>query len=75
MIKRNGVAGATAKFWLTTALMFGASMMRPRAEELQTIVARGRLDRAVAVLQRLDTAVDNYRRTACKRKEYPTPMK
>ena len=27
MIKRNGVAGATAKFWLTTALMFGASMM------------------------------------------------
>src|SRR3984893_3511500 len=37
--------------------MFGASMMRPRVEELQTIVAQGRLDRAVAVLQRLDPAL------------------
>jgi len=37
--------------------MFGASMKRPRAEELQTIVAQGRLDRAVAVLQRLDPTV------------------
>jgi len=32
-------------------------MKRPRAEELQTIVAQGRLDRAVAILQRLDPAV------------------
>src|SRR5579864_4830125 len=32
-------------------------MKRGRAEELQTIVAQGRLDRAVAILQRLDPTV------------------
>jgi NitT/TauT family transport system ATP-binding protein len=32
-------------------------MKRPRAEELQTIVAQGRLERAVAILQQLDPAV------------------
>src|ERR1700726_1818200 len=37
--------------------MLGASMKRPRAEELQTILAQGRLDRAVAILQRLDPTV------------------
>jgi len=32
-------------------------MKRPRAEELQTILAQGRLDRAVGILQRLDPTV------------------
>ena len=32
-------------------------MKQPRDEELQTIIAQGRLDRAVAILQRLDPAV------------------
>src|SRR5580658_2916137 len=32
-------------------------MKRPRAEELQTIVAQGRMDRAVAILERLDPTV------------------
>ena len=32
-------------------------MKGPRAEELQTILAQGRLDRAVAILQRLDPTV------------------
>src|ERR1700685_548109 len=32
-------------------------MKAPRAEELQTILAQGRLDRAVAILQRLDPTV------------------
>src|ERR1700720_2185820 len=32
-------------------------MNRPRAEELQTILAQGRLDQAVAILQKLDPAV------------------
>ena len=32
-------------------------MKPPRAEELQTILAQGRLDRAVAILQRLDPTV------------------
>src|ERR1019366_6845669 len=32
-------------------------MNQPRAEELQTILAQGRLDRAVAILQRLDPTV------------------
>jgi NitT/TauT family transport system ATP-binding protein len=32
-------------------------MNRPRAEELKTIVAQGRMDRAVAILQRLDPTV------------------
>ena len=32
-------------------------MKGPRAEELQTIVAQGRLDRAAAILQRLDPTV------------------
>jgi Mg/Co/Ni transporter MgtE len=36
---------------------FGAPMTRPRAEELQTILAQGRLDRAVSILQRLDPTV------------------
>jgi hypothetical protein len=37
--------------------VFGASMKPPRAEELQTIVAQGRMDRAVAILERLDPTV------------------
>jgi NitT/TauT family transport system ATP-binding protein len=37
--------------------VFGESMKRPRAEELQTIVGQGRLDRAVTILQRLDPSV------------------
>jgi NitT/TauT family transport system ATP-binding protein len=32
-------------------------MKRPRVEELQTILAQGRMDRAVAILQRLDPTV------------------
>ena len=32
-------------------------MKRPRAEELQTILAQGRFDRAIAILQRLDPTV------------------
>ena len=32
-------------------------MKRPRAEELETILAQGQLDRAVAILQRLDPSV------------------
>ena len=32
-------------------------MNRPRPEELQTIVAQGRWDQAVAILQRLDPSV------------------
>ena len=32
-------------------------MKRPRAEELETILAQGRLDRAIAILQRLDPTV------------------
>lgn len=32
-------------------------MRRPRAEELQTILVEGRLDRAVAILQRVDATV------------------
>src|SRR6266403_1862863 len=32
-------------------------MKRPRAEELQTILAQGRLDRAVGILQGLDPTV------------------
>jgi NitT/TauT family transport system ATP-binding protein len=37
--------------------MLGSSMKRPRAEELQTILAKGRLDRAVEILQGLDPTV------------------
>ena len=37
--------------------MLGASVNGPRAEELQTILAQGRWERAVAILQRLDPAV------------------
>src|ERR1700733_6334902 len=32
-------------------------MKRPRAEELQTILAQGRLDRAIAIMQQLDPTV------------------
>src|SRR5580698_5978666 len=32
-------------------------MKRPRGEELQTIIAQGRIDRAVAILERLDPTV------------------
>jgi NitT/TauT family transport system ATP-binding protein len=32
-------------------------MKRPRAEELETILAQGRLDRAIAILERLDPTV------------------
>jgi NitT/TauT family transport system ATP-binding protein len=35
----------------------GASMKRPSAEELETILVQGQLDRAVAILQRLDPSV------------------
>lgn len=40
-------------------------MKRSRAEELQTILAQGRLDRAVTILQRLDptVAADTFMRT------------
>src|SRR5580692_11190080 len=37
--------------------MLGSLMKRPRAEELQTILAKGRLDRAVEILQGLDPTV------------------
>jgi Mg/Co/Ni transporter MgtE len=37
--------------------MLGSSMKRPRAEELQAILAKGRLDRAVDILQGLDPTV------------------
>jgi ABC-type glutathione transport system ATPase component len=37
--------------------VFGVLMKGPRAEELQTILAQGRLDRAVAILQQLDPTV------------------
>ena len=32
-------------------------MKRPRAEDLQTILAQGHLERAIAILQRLDPGV------------------
>jgi NitT/TauT family transport system ATP-binding protein len=37
--------------------MLGASMKQPRSEELHAIVAHGRLDRAVAILERLDPTI------------------
>ena len=48
---------------------------RPRTEELQTILAQGRSDRAVAILQRLDpkVAADAFMSLPYEEQQVPVP--